>query len=329
MLVNYALAQGVIAWFDRKWALKDEGVSIDRRATWHWLAAAGGAMGVWVVISLIILNTGQANPQTVRVAVLQPGYQRAAFRDETRTSQERFDAFAGWTRQAAAQDAETVFSPEMYFNFDPQEELTDQFLALAAETGVYLMINYSYGVEDEPWRNEAVLLSPSGEFSDVYAKNHAPPGEPLSPTAGAYPVFDTPVGRLAAMICHDANYTDVARRLARNGARLISASLNEFGGFGEQYWTNATFRAVENQVAVVVTARETGSAIIDPHGRQVALTIKPHEEAILVDDVTLGKGGAPYTTLGDWLGWLSLAAYVGFVVFQIVEERRTKPAADA
>jgi len=325
MLFNFALAQGALAWFDRKWQPADA-VPVDGRATWRWLAVAGSATAVWIVISLVILSTAPAGAPTVRVAALQPGYENAAFRDDARTSQERFDAFADWTRQAAGQGAQIVYTPEMHFNFDPQVDFTEEFRALALETGTYIFINYSYGVEGEPWRNEAVLLSPSGEFSDVYAKNHAPPGEPLSPTAGAYPVYDTPLGRLAAMICHDANYTDVARKLTRNGAQLIAAALSEMGGFGEQYWTNVTFRAVENRAAMVVTARETGSAIIDPYGRQVALNLNPGEQVILVGDVSLGSGNAPYTSLGDLLGWISLGAYVFFVVFQIVTERRAKQA---
>ena len=184
-------------------------------------------------------------------------------------------------------------------------------------------------IEDQPWRNEAVLLSPEGEFySPAYAKNHAPPGEPRSVTAGVYPVYATSLGRLAAEICHDANYTDVTRKLTQNGASLISAGLNEFGGFGEQYWTNVTFRAVENRAAMVVTARETGSAIIDPNGHQVALSLAPHgEQAILVGDVPLGTDSAPYTSLGDILGWLCLAGFVFFIIFQTVTERRMKKAA--
>lgn len=168
---------------------------------------------------------------------------------------------------------------------------------------------------------------PQASFRTYTQKNHVPPGEPLSPTAGAYPVYDTPLGRLATQICHDANYTDVTRKLSHNGAQLIAVALSEFGGFGEQYWTNVTFRAVENRAAMVVTARETGSAIIDPYGRQVALNLNPDgEQAILVGDVTLGSGNAPYTSLGDVLGWVSLAAYVFFVVFQIVTERQAKKA---
>ena len=327
LLVNFALAQGAMAWFDRKWQHADA-VSVNGRATRNWLAVTGIILVAWIGISLVILNSAPRNAPTVRVAALQPNYQKPAFQDEVVTSQMRFDAFAEWARQAAQEGAQIIYTPEMAFDFDPQEEFTDEFRALAEETDAYIFIAYTYAYEGEPFRNEAVLLAPSGEFSDVYAKNHVPPGEPLSPTAGAYPVYDTPLGRLATMICHDANYTDVARKLTRNGAQLIAAALSEMGGFGEQYWTNVTFRAVENRAAMVVTARETGSAIIDPYGRQVALNLNPDgEQVILVGDVSLGAGNTLFLYLGDWLGWISLGAYAFFVVFQIVTERRAKKAA--
>lgn len=326
MLVNFALAQGAMAWFDRRWQPEDV-VPVDGRATRNWLVITGGILVVWVGISLVILSGAPQDPQTVRVAALQPNYTKPAFQDEVVTSQMRFDDFAGWARQAAQQGAQIIYTPEMAFNFDPQVEYTAEFRALAEETGAYILINYTIVKEGEDFRNEAVLLSPSGEFSDPYAKNHAPPGEPLSPTAGAYPVYDTPLGRLAAMICHDGNYTDVARKLTRNGAQLIGAGINEFGGFGEQYWTNITFRALENRTAMVVTSRATGSAIIDPHGRQMALNLNPDgEQTVLISDVSLGSGNTPFLYLGDWLGWLSLAGLVFFVVFQTVEAKRQEKA---
>jgi apolipoprotein N-acyltransferase len=327
MLVNFALAQGAMAWFDRRWQPEDV-VQVDGRATRNWLMVVGAILVVWVGISLVILGSAPKDAPTVRVAALQPNYDKPAFQDEAMTSQMRFDDFAGWARQAAQQGAQIIYTPEMVFNFDPQVEYTAEFRALAKETDAYIMINYTYAVEGEPWRNEAVLLSPSGEFSDVYAKNHAPPGEPLSPTAGGYPVYNTPLGRLAAMICHDGNYTDVARKLTRNGAQLVGAGLNEFGGFGEQYWTNITFRAVENRTAMVVTSRQTGSAIIDPYGRQMALTLEPGEQVVLLGDVSLGSGnGTLYTTLGDWLGWVSLAGFIFFMIYPgIVKKRQEKQA---
>ena len=160
----------------------------------------------------------------------------------------------------------------MMFNFDPQVEYTEQFRALAKETGAYLFITYTVAIEGQPWRNESVMLSPDGEFSQVYGKNHTwMIGEPPTPSAGVFPVYDTPLGKLAGLICHDANYTDIARKLTANGAQIIAAPYREFGGFGEQAWTNALFRAVENRTAVVISGVATVSGIINPDGSLVAL----------------------------------------------------------
>jgi apolipoprotein N-acyltransferase len=260
------------------------------------------------------------------VAAIQPNYDKPAFQDEIKNAQIRFDDFATWTRKAAAEGAQIIYTPEMAFDFDPQKEYTDEFRTLAKETGAYLFINYAFWREDQPWRNETVLLSPTGEFySPPYSKNHAPPGEDRSLNAGTFPVNDTPLGQLAALICHDGNYTDVARRLTDKGAQITSAGLNEFGGFGEQFWTNITFRAVENRTAMVVAARSTGSAIIDPYGHQVALDITPNSNIVLVGDVSLGSGkNTLYTNIGDVLGWIMLVAYVGMMVFQIRVQNQIK-----
>ncbi len=145
---------------------------------------------------------------------------------------------------------------------------------------------------------------------------------------GVFPVYDTPLGRLATLICHDANYTDVARRLARNGAQVVAAPFREFAGFGEQAWTNVLFRAVENRTAMVLTGVASVAAIINPDGSLVALdTDLAGSRLTMVGDVTLGAGKTLYTSLGDVLGWVSLAGFVFVMVFQAVVERRAKRAA--
>ena len=173
-----------------------------------------------------------------------------------------------------------------------------------------------------------MLLSPDGTFSEVYNKTHIPPGEAYDIEGGVFPVFETSFGRMASLICADGNYTDIARYITQNGAQLIAAPFREFPGFGEQLWQNLTFRAVENQTAVVVTGAASVAAIIDPYGRQVALDVnKDGSEVVLVGDVSLGSGeGTLYTSLGDILGWVMLAGLVGFMVYQMVEERKVKKA---
>ncbi len=325
MLVNYALGLGVIAWFDGRWPSPGT-VLVEKHLGRNWLVIAGVVLAAWIGTSLVLVNN-QADMPKVRVAALRSGYPLPAFQDEANTSQVRFDTFAAQAREAAARGAKVLYTSEMMFNFDPQVELTDQFRAVAKETNAYIFITYTVVQEGEPWRNEAVLLTPQGEFLEVYGKNHAF-GEPPTAMRGVYPVYDTPLGRLATLICHDANYTDVARKLAAKGAQIIAAPVHEFGSFGEQFWTNALFRALENRTAVVVTGAAHVAAIINPDGSLVALDIDSQGSRLtLTGEVTLGSGPSIYTSLGDVLGWAAMAGFVFFIVFPMIMESRAKKAA--
>lgn len=325
MLVNYALGQGAIAWYDRRTA-SQENLMVDARFARNWLAAAVALLIAWIGVSLVIFNSAPKDASTIRVAALRANFPLPAHRDQVNTSQMRFDTFARQARQAAAQGAQVLFTSEMMFNFDPQQEFTEEFRAIAKDTGAYIFIGYSVLNDVEPRRNQVVLLSPDGAFSDVYDKTHIPPGEFYDEKGGHFPVFVTKFGRMAALICADGNYTDVARSLAANGAQLIAAPYFEFPGFGEQLWQNTTFRAVENQAAVVVAGTTSVAAIIDPYGRLVALDVnKEGSEKVLVGDVSLGTGhGTLYTSLGDILGWASLAGFAVFMVYMTLEQRQYK-----
>ena len=193
----------------------------------------------------------------------------------------------------------------------------------------YIFLSYSVIKEGELSRNQTVLLSPDGTFSDVYNKTRIPPGESYDVKGGEFTIFETEYGPMASLICADGNYTDVTRELTKAGAWLISAPYREFAGFGEQLWQNVTFRAVENQVSMVVTGAASVAAIIDPYGRQVALDYDiDGSELVQVDDVNLGDGsGTFYTQSGDILGWASLVGLVIFTVYQMIEGRQYKKAA--
>ena len=90
-------------------------------------------------------------------------------------------------------------------------------------------------------------------------------------------------------------------------------------------WTHVVFRAVENRSAMIVAGVANASAIIDPYGNVLALDVDAAgSPAVLVENVSLGKGGTPYLMIGDLLGWLSLAGYIGMMVFQSRTEKKAK-----
>jgi apolipoprotein N-acyltransferase len=215
------------------------------------------------------------------------------------------------------------------FGFDPQLEHTAELIALAAETDAYLLIGY--GITDDPrgWRNEMVMLAPDGTFLPVYAKNHgSSPGEPDSVTSRVYPVYDTPYGKFATIICNDVNFTDTTRTLAAKGAQLVAVPTWEVSmpGFHYEESIQSVLRAVENRVATVKADTAFASLITDPYGRIIARRDgAPNGEAFaLVADVPLGTGNTITMRLGDWVGWIALAGMVSFTIFQSVTNRKKK-----
>ncbi len=325
VLSNFALAQGVFALWDGKWPSTERPL-ITRASALRWLAIAGAVLILWVGISLIILSTAPQNAPTIRVAAIQHNYPTPGHQDTAESQPLRLAALSEQARAAAQQGARLIVMPELGLGFDPQVEHTAELVALAAETNAYLLIGY--GIDDaQGWRNEMVMLTPDGRFLGVYGKNHpTSPGEPRIITAGVYPVYETDLGRLATIICNDVHWTDASRILTLNGAQLIAVPTLEIPGIALEQVAQSVLRAVENRVAVVKTDVAYAAAIVDPYGKLVALrNASPDGAAFaLVADVPLGTGPTFFSRVGDWLGWLCLAGFVFFMVFQELQQRQDK-----
>jgi len=316
MFINYGLGQVVLLGFDRRWQL-DAVPAVSRTATRRWLVGISTAVLVWVGISLVQYAAAPENSETVRVAAIQLGETEVAFSHPDMDAQARLDTLADLTRQAAAQGAEIISWSELALPFVPQDEFTAELRALAAETNAYLVL--PYGVfEEDGLRNEVVILSPNGEFSELYAKSHPVlfAGEPYGLNVGSYPVYETPLGTLATIICYDLNYTDVTRKMAVQGAQIIAAPSSDWEGIAEKQNVHLVFRAIETRTGIVNAEKAFDSAIVDPYGHILEQTsTKEPTQAILVADLPLGTADSLYLKLGDWLGWVALAGMAFFTIF--------------
>jgi len=316
MFINYGLGQTALLGFDQRWDL-DSAPAVSRTATFRWLIGIGVAAAVWVGISLVQYASAPKNPETVRVAAIQMGEVEVSFSSPDMDAQARLDLLAGLTRQAAADGAEIISWSELALPFVPQDEFTAELRALAAETGAYLVL--PYGVfEEEGVRNEVVILSPDGEFSELYAKAHPVlfAGEPYGLNVGTYPVYETPLGTLGSIICYDLNYTDITRKMASQGAQIIVAPSSDWEGIAEKQNVHLVFRAIETRTGIVNAEKAFDSAIVDPYGHilEETSTLEP-TQAILVADLPLGTADSTYLKLGDLLGWVALAGMAFFSIF--------------
>lgn len=288
------------------------------------MGVVGAVFLLWAGFGVARLASAPSDGPTVRVAAIQHGFPMPGHQDPD-NQLERLAVLSEQTRIAAQQGARFIVWPELALGFDPQVEHTVELQALARETNAYILIGYGVDTPDGQWRNEAVLLMPSGEFTSVYGKNFpSEPGEPRTITSGVYPVWDTEIGRLATIICNDVNFTKATRTQAQNGAQIVAVPTFEVFAPGIWYEqrTQVVLRAVENHVAVVKAEAAGLSVIVDPYGRIVAQAKFPVGVGnALVADVPLQAGGTLYTRLGDWMGWVTL---VGMVGFSVVTGRKQK-----
>ena len=118
--------------------------------------------------------------------------------------------------------------------------------------------------------NSAAIVSGDGVIG-VHRKIHQPLGENLYyAPGGQLRAFDTPVGRIGALICYDKSFPEAARGLALDGAQVIAcisawpaSRTATADDLAEDRWTHRfnvfdQARALENQV-IWVASNQTGT----------------------------------------------------------------------
>jgi predicted amidohydrolase len=118
--------------------------------------------------------------------------------------------------------------------------------------------------------NSAAIVTGDGVLG-VYRKIHQPLGESLHYAAGGeLRAFDTPAGRVGALICYDKTFPEAARALALDGAQVITcisawpaSRTAAAADLAQDRWTHRfnildQARALENQV-IWVASNQAGT----------------------------------------------------------------------
>src|SRR5579875_3263233 len=152
---------------------------------------------------------------------------------------------------------------------------TSRFQELATRYGCYITVTLP---EVDPatqiYYNSVALLGPEG-LVGVYRKTHSYIAEPRWARDGdlGFPVWETSLGRLGALICMDAVYFETARIPALHQADVILFPTNWLDEHCPSSWWMA--RALENGVYFIAANRygrergtqfSGGSCILNPDG---------------------------------------------------------------
>ncbi|UYO37507.1 amidohydrolase [Rhodopseudomonas palustris] len=190
--------------------------------------------------------------------------------------------------EAAVGGAKLIVTPEMgttgYCWYDRAEvapfvepipgATTARFAELARKHDCYIVVGLPEVDEDGIYYNSAVLIGPEGLIGR-HRKTHPYISEPKWSAAGDLhnQVFDTPIGRIALLICMDIHFVETARLMALGGADIICHISNWLAErTPAPYWIS---RAFENSCYVIESNRwglertvqfSGGSCVIAPDG---------------------------------------------------------------
>lgn len=197
-----------------------------------------------------------------------------------------------WAVEAAKQGAKLIVFPEMCtsgYVWSHRSEITsftetipgpttESLASVARAHSVYIVAGLP---EVDPltrkYYNTAVLVGPDG-IVGKYRKTHlyAPDLRWACEGDLDIPVFKTPLGRIALLICMDAMYFEPARIAAVRGADIVAFPTNWVGETNSPPSSTWRLRAAENGVYWVAANRwgtergiqfTGGTTVIDPYGR--------------------------------------------------------------
>lgn len=211
---------------------------------------------------------------------------------------------------AARQGAKIIVAPEMAttgYLYRDREDIaavvetipgptTRRFQTIAERHDCYLVWGMpERDAKTDLFYNSVAIVGPEG-LTGRYRKTHLWESEAHWAAWGnlGVPVFDTPYGRVAVLICQDANYVETFRLAALQGADMVCFATNSSG----QTIGHLQARALQNGVAVISANRsdseidryngkpfrmQGSSAVWSPQGKLLAEASTDGEETVFAE----------------------------------------------
>ncbi|MDO8512290.1 MAG: apolipoprotein N-acyltransferase [bacterium] len=199
------------------------------------------------------------------------------------------------------------------------DDLVEASLKITNPTGAFHLIGMpSYAnSEKSKYFNSALFFSPAGLMLDRYDKFHLMTFFETGRKIGAINVgnansryvqgeknklLNTPLGKIAVIICNENLYQDYARRIVNKGAEFIVSigndSLLANDTIISQHFAVNYFRAVENRRDIIVANNDGISGAVDAFGRTITVSSENNSHII---PTTIEKRNQKsfYTAYGD------------------------------
>lgn len=236
------------------------------------------------------------------------------------------------TIQEARAGAQIVVWPEVAGLAD--EKGTAALLArgkeVARQEGIYLVMPlYTvYPDPKQPVDNRLIIVDPAGEVVLEHEKYGC---TAFNLSQIKLTAFDTPYGKMSAVMCCDLDFPTVISQAGRKGVDILFVPSNEpLASIVQMHVQQAPFRVIENGFSLVRPTKSGVSLYTDPYGRVLAMTDQRLASSkVLVVQVPTHRVATVYSIAGDLFGWLTVAGFVIIVVWAIFRGRKNRAEAAA
>jgi apolipoprotein N-acyltransferase len=339
MALNSYVGAEILRFLHQRW----QGREWKGRPPWLALGAITGGVALVLLYGALRLgHTSLASQVPVTVALVQ-GNVPSEHRWQQRHYASTLLTYISVTRRGLGDTPpDLIVWPEFALGFYLDREYLFQarLSQFIRRRKAFLLLGAPRMEESEGSRryyNSAYFFSPDAKLLNVYDKIRLLPFAEyrvltlpvLLPHSPEHPsdftqgqrstVFSLPQGAFGAMICYEATYPYLARRLVRSGAQFLVNISNDTwlvqGGQAAvvQHFAMAVFRAVENRRPLVRVATSGISGFVDVHGRPYHLSTA--KEGVIRGKVFPRQELTLYTRYGDWFAW----GCVSFVLMALLQ----------
>jgi len=276
--------------------------------------------GISAPVSMLHLIPAQA--QMVQMLKTDPSRLRSllAIYDNRLLDLSRTEARAG---------AKIIVWPEVggYVLASDKADFLERAQTLARQEGIYLDMGLAVFQPPATYYDQAILVDQDGSVDWTYNKTYPAPGDPEKPGQGIVPVVETPYGRLANVICFDADFPNLMRQAGSQEVDMMLVPGNDWAGIDPWHTQHAVFRAIENGYSLVRQASNGLAMTVDYQGNVLTATdYYTTEQQTMIASVPVKGVWTIYAHVGDLFAWLCIAGMLflaGFATFASRERRST------
>jgi len=332
----------LINWFASivNWAWEQE-FSFSR--TWKGASLYLGILVLVLLFGGAYLTFAPADSETVRVANVTRSfdvdekveYCRENFTGEELSTcyledinQRSLNEFLEGSQQAAEAGAKIIVWQENGLLVRRLDEpaYVEQARELAMQEDVYLVMGTKLVDKDKGPafdENKIIFITPQGEISE-YLKNHKVAGDEHRLGDGKILFHDSPYGKLAALICYDADFPGFVRQAGKADADIMLVPAQDWAEITPIHGRMPMLGAIENGYSLIRNGYHGVSIAVDYHGKLLSqLDNFTTDERVMLADLPTQGAGTVYAQIGDVFAWLCILVSVGLIVLAVKNRKQS------